>query len=60
MFALVYTGLMVNVALVAANLPLAFFVFAVPDPLSSWPLFLWLSLTLAPSVAFACGCFLAL
>jgi uncharacterized membrane protein YesL len=60
MFGLVYTGLMVNVALVLANLPLAFFVFAVPDPLSSWPFFLLLSLTLAPSVAGAFGCFRAM
>lgn len=60
MFGLVYTGLMVNVALVVANLPLAFFVFAVPDPLASWPFFLLLSLTIAPSVAGAFGCFRAM
>lgn len=60
LFGLVYTGLMVNVALVLANLPLAFFLFAVPDPLASWPFFLLLSLTLAPSVAGAFGCFRAM
>ena len=60
MFALVYTGLMVNVALIVANLPLAFFLFAVPDPLASWPFFLVLSLTIAPSVVGAFGCFLAM
>jgi len=60
LFGLVYTGLMVNVALIFANLPLAFFLFAVPDPLSSWPFFLLLSLTLAPSAAGAFGCFRAM
>ncbi|WP_375385130.1 DUF624 domain-containing protein [uncultured Microbacterium sp.] len=59
-FGLVYAALVVNLALVLANLPLAFFVFAVPNPLSYWPLFLALSLTLAPSITGAFGCFRAL
>jgi uncharacterized membrane protein YesL len=59
-FGYVYTALMVNVALILANLPLAVMVFAVPDPLASWPFFMLLSLTLAPSLAGAFGAFKAM
>ncbi|MCX7520890.1 DUF624 domain-containing protein [Microbacterium sp. STN6] len=58
-FGHVYTALMINVSLIAANLPLAIMVFAVPDPLASWPFFMLLSLTLAPSLAAAFGAFKA-
>lgn len=50
-FGYVYTALAINAALIATNLPLAVALLLVPDPLISWPLFLLLSLTLAPSVA---------
>lgn len=59
-FSFVYTFLMADAALLAANAPLAFMLFAVPDPLSFWPLFLVLSLTVAPSVAGVFGCFRAM
>ena len=56
-FSLVYTALMVNVCLVLANLPLVLFFIAVPDRFAYVPMLLLLSLTLAPSITAAFGCF---
>jgi hypothetical protein len=50
-FGYAYALLMVDVLLVAFNLPLASMLFVTVDPLASWPFFLLLSLTLAPSLA---------
>lgn len=59
-FSFVYTALMVNVALIVFNLPLVTMLFLVPDPLASWPFFLLLSLTFAPSLAGAFATFLTM
>ena len=49
-FGYAYALLMVDVLLVLFNLPLAVMLFVTVDALQSWPLFLLLSLTLAPSL----------
>lgn len=59
-FGYAYALLMVDVLLVAFNLPLAAMLFVTVDPLKSWPFFLLLSLTLAPSVAGAFEVFKAM
>jgi Protein of unknown function, DUF624. len=59
-FGFVYTALTVNASLVAANLPLAVMLLLVPNPLASWPLFLVLTLTLAPSLVGAFAAFRAM
>ena len=59
-FQMVYTALMVNVALIIANLPLAFMFVVVKDPLAAWPFFLILSATVPPSVTGAFGAFRAM
>ncbi|AYG02295.1 hypothetical protein [Gryllotalpicola protaetiae] len=56
-FGYVYTGLAVNLCLAAANAPLAVGLLLVGNPLSAWPFFLLLSLTLAPSAAAAFAAF---
>ncbi|HWD62565.1 MAG TPA: hypothetical protein VG369_08700 [Humibacter sp.] len=50
-FGYAYAMLMVDVLLLVFNLPLAAMLFVTVDPLASWPFFLLLSLTLAPSLA---------
>lgn len=59
-FAFVYTFLAVNVSLAVMNAPLVFFLYAVIDPLASWPFFLALSLTVLPSIGGAFAAFDAL
>ncbi|WP_022882804.1 DUF624 domain-containing protein [Gryllotalpicola ginsengisoli] len=59
-FGYVYTGLAVNLSLVAANFPLAAALVLVRDPLAAWPFLLLLSLTVAPSLAAAFAAFRAL
>ncbi|NNC13889.1 DUF624 domain-containing protein [Planctomonas sp. JC2975] len=49
-FGYAYALLMVDVLLVVFNLPLAVMLFVTVDSLASWPFFLLLSLTLAPSL----------
>jgi hypothetical protein len=56
-FGYAYALLMVNVLLVVFNLPLAIMLFVTVDSLQSWPFFLLLSLTLAPSLVGAFGVF---
>jgi uncharacterized membrane protein YesL len=59
-FAFVYTFLAVNVLLAVTNAPLVFFLYAVVDPVASWPFFLALSLTVLPSLGGAFTAFDAL
>jgi hypothetical protein len=59
-FGYAYALLMVNVLLVVFNLPLAAMLFVTVDSLQSWPFFLLLSLTLAPSLVGAFGVFRAM
>lgn len=59
-FAFVYTFLAVNVLLAVTNAPLVFFLYAVVDPVASWPFFLALSLTVLPSLGGAFAAFEAL
>ena len=59
-FGYAYALLMVDVLLVVFNLPLAVMLFVTVDPLASWPFFLLLSLTLAPSLAGAFEVFRAM
>lgn len=59
-FAFVYTFLAVNVLLAATNAPLVFFLYAVVDPVASWPFFLALAVTVLPSLAGAFAAFDAL
>jgi uncharacterized membrane protein YesL len=59
-FTFVYTFLAVNVLLAATNAPLVFFLYAVVDPVVSWPFFLTLSLTVLPSLGGAFAAFEAL
>ncbi|HVX08833.1 hypothetical protein [Humibacter sp.] len=59
-FGYAYAILMVDVLLVASNLPLAIMLFVTVDSLQYWPFFLVLSLTLAPSVAGAFEVFRAM
>jgi len=50
-FGYAYALLMANVLLIVFNAPLAAALFVTVDPLASWPFFLLLSLSLAPSLA---------
>ena len=59
-FGYAYALLMVDVLLVVFNLPLAFMLFVTVDSLQSWPFFLLLSLTLAPSLVGAFEVFRAM
>jgi hypothetical protein len=59
-FGYAYALLMVDLLLVAFNAPLAAALFVTVDPLASWPFFLLLSLTLAPSLAGAFEVFRAM
>ncbi|MGN6199372.1 hypothetical protein, partial [Humibacter sp.] len=59
-FGYAYALLMVDVLLVVFNLPLAFMLFVTVDSLQSWPFFLLLSLTLAPSLVGAFEAFRAM
>jgi uncharacterized membrane protein YesL len=59
-FSTVYAGLMTNVLLAVACAPLLAALAIVRDPPASWPFFAVLSLTCAPALAGAFGCFAAL
>lgn len=59
-FGYAYALLMVDVLLVLFNLPLAVMLFVTVDSLQSWPFFLLLSLTLAPSLVGAFEVFRAM
>ena len=56
-FGIVYLALMVNLMLIVSNTPLLVALAIVKDPLSFWPFFLVLSLTIAPSLAGAFSSF---
>ncbi|MEV5500849.1 hypothetical protein AB0M50_36180 [Nonomuraea fuscirosea] len=59
-FDTVYAGLVTNVLLAVACLPLLAALAIVRDPLASWPFFALLSLPCGPALAGAFGCFDAL